>query len=183
MDARISGVNPNVVMVESTPRPTPAPARVSFGDVLAAGAASLVNGAEVAMSRLPGSPVTATAVRGGAPGGPMSVMNAPEGPGAGVGMGGGGLVMGAGVGAVGGVGPVGSGIGVNVGGVNVGVGTAGADPTGGIEGALQQSAQLNLYYLQIQQVEDAQNRAFTAESNILKTEHDTAKNAIGNIHS
>jgi len=48
---------------------------------------------------------------------------------------------------------------------------------------LQQSSQLNLYYLHVQQELDAQNRSFTALSNVLKTEHDSAKAAIQNIHS
>jgi hypothetical protein len=48
---------------------------------------------------------------------------------------------------------------------------------------MQQNAELSLYYLQIQQQEDAQNRTFTAMSNILKTEHDSAKAAINNIHA
>jgi hypothetical protein len=187
MDPTSPVSRPNVVMVESTARPTPRPSRVSFGEVLAAGATTLVNGAEVAMSKIPGSPVSAAAVRGSPSPGPMTIMSAgvpvnatPEGPGASVGLSGGGLAAG-GVGSVG----VGSGVGVSVGGVGVSVGGApgGTDPTGGVEAALQQSAAQSLYYLQIQQQEDSQNRTFTALSNVLKTEHDTAKNAIGNIHS
>jgi hypothetical protein len=47
--------------------------------------------------------------------------------------------------------------------------------------ALAASAQLSMQYLQLQQQEDTQNRQYEAESNIEKTRHDTAKNAIGNI--
>jgi len=40
---------------------------------------------------------------------------------------------------------------------------------------------MNLYYLQIQETVNQQNRSFTTVSNVLKTEHDTVKNAIGNL--
>ena len=50
MDSRIPNVTrPDVVVIESAPRPTPKPARVAFKEVLAAGAASLVQGAEIAL--------------------------------------------------------------------------------------------------------------------------------------
>jgi hypothetical protein len=166
MDSRITNVTrPDVVMIESTPRPTPKPARVAFKEVLAAGATSLVQGAEIALSKLPGSPITAAAVRGSPSPSPMTVTSAmgtppvsavAEGPGATAAPGGG---------------------------VNVGVPGATDASSGGIEAAMQQQAELSLYYLQIQQQEDAQNRSFTAMSNILKTEHDSAKAAINNIHS
>jgi hypothetical protein len=62
------------------------------------------------------------------------------------------------------------------------VGATGAPgEAGSIEGSLQQSQDLNLYYLQIQETVNAQNRSFTALSNVLKAEHDTVKTAIGNI--
>jgi hypothetical protein len=163
----------DIMMVESTPRPTPTPSRVSFSQILAAGVGGIVQGAELAASRLPGSPITATAVRGGltpmatpvAVVGGLAVDATPEGPGGatGVGVAGAGSVLGA-------AGVVGAGVGA-------------ADPGGSIDSSLQQSAQMNLYYLQIQQQVDAQNRTFTALSNVLKTEHDSAKSAIGNIHS
>jgi hypothetical protein len=53
---------------------------------------------------------------------------------------------------------------------------------GGIQASLMQSQQMNLYFIQVQQEVDAQNRTFTTLSNVLKTENDTVKNAIGNIH-
>jgi hypothetical protein len=168
MDTRIANAaRPDVVMIESTIRPTPTPVRVSFGQVLAAGVSGIVQGAELAASRLPGSPITAAAVRGG-----MTAMSAP-------------------VATIGGV-PVntaaeGPGV-LAAGGVNLaaaGAGAAGSttDPTATIDATLQQSAQLNMRYLEIQQEVDAQNRTFTALSNVLKTEHDSAKSAIANIHS
>jgi hypothetical protein len=53
---------------------------------------------------------------------------------------------------------------------------------GGIQASLMQSQQMNLYYLQVQQEVDAENRTFTTLSNVLKAENDTVKNAISNIH-
>jgi hypothetical protein len=60
-------------------------------------------------------------------------------------------------------------------------GTQGGAEGGGLESSLQQSQEMNLYYLQIQEAVNAQNRSFTALSNVLKAEHDTVKTAIGNI--
>jgi hypothetical protein len=164
MDTRITNAaRPDVVMMGSAPRPTPTPARVSFSQVLAAGVSGIVQGAELVAGRLPGSPLTATAIRGatttmsaqvaGMGGGPVNTT--PEGP-TGIG------IPGAGIGGAAGV-PT--------------------DSAGGIDASIQQSAQMSLYYLSIQQQVDAQNRTFTALSNVLKAEHDTAKSAIGNIHS
>jgi len=65
----------------------------------------------------------------------------------------------------------------------LGTSAAVGDSTGGIDASIQQSAQLSMYYLQVQQEVDAQNRSFTALSNVLKTQHDSAKAAIQNIHS
>ena len=59
-------------------------------------------------------------------------------------------------------------------------GTTGAGE-GGVESSLQQAQQMNMYYLQIQEQVNAQNRTFSTLSNVLKAEHDTVKTAIGNI--
>ena len=48
--------------------------------------------------------------------------------------------------------------------------------------SLQQAQEMNIYYLQLQEAVNAQNRQFSALSNVLKTAHDTVKNAIGNLH-
>jgi hypothetical protein len=40
---------------------------------------------------------------------------------------------------------------------------------------------MNLYFLQIQEAVNQENRTYSALSNVLKAEHDTVKNAIGNI--
>jgi hypothetical protein len=170
MDTRIANAaRPDVVMIESAPRPTPTPTRVSFSQVLATGVSGIVQGAELAASKLPGSPIAAAAVRGG-----MTAMSVPL---ANVG----GLPLNATADGPIGAGAAAMGVGVGIGGTGIG-GTA-ADPTGSIDASLQQSAQMNLYYLEVQQQVDAQNRTFTALSNVLKTEHDSAKSAIGNIHS
>lgn len=67
-------------------------------------------------------------------------------------------------------------------------GTAGGG-AGGVEGSsaasmddmLERNADMNLYYLQLQERISAESRAYTTLSNVLKTRHDTVKNAIGNI--
>jgi hypothetical protein len=172
MDSTIPPIRPGVVSVPTTPRPTPTPVRVQFSEVLGGGARALVRGAQAALQALPGSPLMAVAVRGGGSGVPTTsamdttvpfsmhpgsagVTVAPEGPG-----------------------------GTGVGGV--GVGGGGAGTTGGqdgsLEGTIAQQQEMSLYYLQIQEEVNAQNRTFSALSNVLEVEHNTAKTAIGNIH-
>lgn len=60
-----------------------------------------------------------------------------------------------------------------------GSGTPGAG--GSVEDTLQSSADMNLYYLELQERISAESRQYTALSNVLKARHDTVKNAIGNI--
>jgi hypothetical protein len=172
MDSRISAAaRPDIVMIESTPRPTPTPDRVSFSQVLSAGANGIVQGAELVANTLPGSPVTAAAVRGGgsvgAPNAASALNLSAEGP---TSIASGSTTISGGL-ATGGALPVGT------------TATGPADPSSGIDASLQQSAQMNLYYLQVQEEVDSQNRSFTALSNVIKTEHDSAKAAIQNIHS
>lgn len=177
MDSPSIASRPDVTVATTQPRVTPTPARGAFKRVLAQ---SLVRGAETAMKVLPGSPLMAVAVRGGS--GPGSALGipmtgvgshrgagaSPEGPGAGSLRAGplGGVAAGAsGFGAAGGLGATGQ---------------PGAEG-GGLESSLQQSQEMNLYYLQVQEAVNSQNRSFTALSNVLKAEHDTVKTAIGNI--
>jgi hypothetical protein len=178
MDNRILPSRADVVTVPTAPRPTPTPLHVRFSDVLAGGAAALVRGAEAAVSTLPGAPLAAVALRGGAsmgtsasPGSTLggapsfasSVSVTPEGPG---------------------------GATPSVGLANLGSTAAGGTTASGasgtsdasIESSMAQSEQMNLYYLQVQEQVNAQNRTFTALSNVLEVEHSTAKSAIGNIH-
>jgi hypothetical protein len=182
MDNSIPPYRADVVSVQTSRRPTPTPARVQFSDLLAGGAQALVRGAQAAVSVLPGSPLAAVAVRGGGSGtsasGALDLSSAgssaslvsvgatPEGPGGS------------------------AGVGATVGGVSLGVGAAGGTASsgasstsdGGLESSMAQAQQENLYYLQIQEEVNAQNRTFTALSNVLEVEHSTAKSAIGNIH-
>jgi hypothetical protein len=174
MDSPTISARPDVTVATTSPRVTPTPPRTHFKEVLAG---SLVASAQAAMKVLPGAPLMAVAVRGasgpGALGVPMTgtarTMSA-EGPGtpnvtaaqaaANAGMSAAGGVVGGGAGVIGGGAP--------------GEGA-------GIEQSLQQSQEMNLYYLQIQESVNAQNRSFTTLSNVLKAEHDTVKTAIGNI--
>ncbi len=173
MDNRISS-RADVVTVQTQPRPTATPVRVQFADVLAGGAQALVRGAQAAVSAIPGAPLAAVAVRGsgglgssGTAGSGLSALGnlrsvasavtvgTPEGPG----------------GATSGVG-----------GMSLAGSTSGSTSDGGIESTMAQSEQMNLYYLQVQEEVNAQNRTYTALSNVLEVEHSTAKSAIGNIH-
>ncbi len=175
MDSAGISSRPDVTVATTAPRVTPTPARGAFKQVLAQ---SLVRGAETAMKMLPGSPLMAVAIRGGngpgpALGIPMSGVgspikgSAPEGPGGAA----------ARTGALGIAGPT---VGAAANGATGGA--AGPQGEGGnLESSLQQSQEMNLYYLQIQEAVNAQNRSFTTLSNVLKAEHDTVKTAIGNI--
>jgi hypothetical protein len=65
-----------------------------------------------------------------------------------------------------------------------GGGSASPTATGGdasIESSLAQTQEMNLYYLRIQEEMNAQNRTYSALSNVLKAQHETVKNAISNI--
>lgn len=175
MEPRTISARPDVAVASTSPRVTPTPPRASrFGEVLSN---TVVRSAESAMRVLPGSPMMAVAVRGAtgpgaALGVPMSTMSGgmstPTGP----------NVAGAQAtpgpslsGALGGPGATPSG---------TGTGAPGGDPAS-IESALQQSQDMNIYYLRVQESVNAQNRQFTTLSNVLKAEHDTVKTAIGNI--
>jgi hypothetical protein len=186
MDNRIGSTLPDVVTVPTEPRPTPSKPR--FSEVLAAGATSVVQGAEAAMTALPGLPLMALAVRGGGtpvpglgpgfgapPMLPGSLPGLPPSP-AGVPS----LAGGPGLAAEG---PGGLASGGATLGSTLAAGLPGAlMGDGGLQATLMQSQQMNLYYLQVQQEVDAENRTFTTLSNVLKAENDTVKNAIGNIH-
>jgi hypothetical protein len=137
---------------------------VQFSEVLAGGARALVRGAQAALRVLPGSPLMAVAVRGGTS--PFSTTSAIEGA---LPVSGQGVVSGAGASPEG------------PGGSPAAGGPAGTGD-GSIEGTIAQQQEMNLYYLQIQEEVNAQNRTFSTLSNVLEVEHNTAKTAIGNIH-
>jgi len=164
MDSTIASappIRPDVVSVETTARPTPA--RVPFSDVLAGGARALVQSAQSTVQALPGSPLMALAVRPGAAiiaPSALGSTSAPEGPG------------GSAVTST-------SSAGVTALGTGDGSGTS-SDQS--MQATMAQDQQMNLYYLQIQEQVNAQNRTFSALSNVMEVEHNTAKTAIGNIH-
>jgi hypothetical protein len=168
MDTRIDpgGSRMDVIATESAPRITPA-SGVPFREMVTRGAGAILRGAEAAISALPGAPIVAAAVRSS--GGPASGSLGA----------GGGIGLGVGVGLGGGRVPVAGGSAETpaLGGATTGPGGEGSS----VEGALAQSQEFNLYYLQLQEQLSAENRAFSAMSNVLKTRHDTVKNAIGNI--
>ena len=138
MDNTISTARPDVVALETAPRPTAPPVRVPFSEILSSSALALVEGAQAAARSLPGAPVVAAAVRSGGLGASslraqtLAGSATPEGPG-------GGLVRRPGMLAVAGAGSL------------VPGGTAAGAGDGTIDASLAQSQQLNLYYLQIQQ--------------------------------
>ena len=146
--------NPSLSVEPTTPRSTPREGP-SFREVLGGSAATLVRGAESALHRLPGGPVLAAAVRPGAPASP-AIPHASMLPGAPV---------------EGGAAPA------------EGPSAPGTAPAQGasLEGALLASQDMNLYFLRVQEAMAAENRAYSACSNVLKARHDTVKNAIGNI--
>ncbi len=168
MENGIPPVRSDVVTVPSVARPTPTPVRVSFGEVLAKGANVLVSGAEAAMDVLPGGPLVAAAIRGG-----------------GASLGATSPMMGGSMGGTSAVstaeGPTSVGGGFNSGTGTSGLGTGTSPSTGSLDSSLQQSQEMNLYFLQIQQQVNAQNQTFTTLSNVMKSEADTIKNAIGNL--
>ncbi len=169
MEPKTLTARPDVTLATSAPRATPTPPRgAAFKDVLSRTA---VRSAEAAMRSLPGAPLMAIALRGGAgapaalgvpmPGAGTVRSGTPEGPGA-LGMTGGTATS-------------------SMGSLGTGAGIPGAGAEPGVESSLAQSQELNIYYLQLQEAVNAQNRSFTAISNVLKAEHDTVKTAIGNI--
>lgn len=156
-----SGISTGVSASMSAPRVTAPPGR-PFTSVMSAGASAIVQGAEQAMTRLPGGPILAAAFRpvptGASPAtgvssslshSPSSPALSPEGSSGTVG-------DGSAVGAVDGAGS-------------------------GLESVLSQGQNENLYWLGMQERINAESRDYSAWSNLLKARHDTVKNAIGNI--
>jgi hypothetical protein len=163
MDTRIDpgGSRMDVIATPSAPRVTPA-SGAPFRDMISRGASAILRGAEAAISSLPGAPIVAAAVR-------------PSGSAVATSLGSGSAI---GFGAPRVPSTSGSGTAENpVPGSSTGSGAEGSS----VEGTLAQSQEFNLYYLQLQEQLSAENRAFSAMSNVLKTRHDTVKNAIGNI--
>jgi hypothetical protein len=150
------GPSTGVTAAPSATRVT-APPGQPFKTMMGAGANAILSGAEAAVTRLPGGPILAAALRPG----PGDAEAAPTGGGATSGLGS--------------STPEGT-----AGTAGLGSGTAGSE-NGGVEAALNQSANQNLYFIEIQERISAESRSYSAISNVLKARHDTVKNAIGNI--
>lgn len=145
-------VQPDVVATTTATRVTPG-SGPTFGEVMRGSAQSLLRGASAAVRVLPMGPVVAASVRPG-----MSVST-------------GGLAVGARGGPVD--------VSAEAGGAAEGGAAGSSAPS--VEAALDRSQEMNLYFLQLQEQLAAENRAYTAYSNVLKARHETVKNAIGNI--
>ncbi|MEO8901470.1 MAG: hypothetical protein ABI488_07100 [Polyangiaceae bacterium] len=148
----VGGPSTGVYATTTAPRVTPEPAR-PFQQVMNAGSAAIVTGAEAAVTHLPGGSIIAAAVRSGGSAGalPAAPLNRAEGP----------------------TGTATSGV------AGVTSGSSGGDPS--IQAVMSQDADQNLYYLKLQEQMSAESRSYSAISNVLKARHDTMKNAIGNI--
>jgi hypothetical protein len=136
-----------------------APPGQPFKSLMNAGANAILSGAEQAVTRLPGGPILAAALRPT----PADVGATQTGAGTANSLG-----SALPEGTAGTAGTAGAG------------GAAGAE-NGGVEAALNQSANQNLYFIEIQERISAESRSYSAISNVLKARHDTVKNAIGNI--
>ena len=166
MTTRIWSVGPGtgVTATASAARVTGAPGQ-PFKAMMSAGKSAILSGAESAVTRLPGGPILAAALRPSAGDfGPAQTSATAAG----------------GLGGASGVGsstPEGT---AGTAGLGSGAGPAGGE-SGGVESALNQSANQNLYFIEIQERISAESRSYSAISNVLKARHDTVKNAIGNI--
>lgn len=151
----------NVAMGRATPKGP------SFGTVLA-GARPILKGAEAVATVLPGGPLVAAAIKA-----PVAMSGPGYTPPSMAGAKPSGAPMSPRI-------PVGSSAPVGGAPDPTAAGVTGVDPTP-IDGVLGDSQAFNLYFLQLQEQISAENRQYTALSNVLKARHDTVKNAIGNI--
>jgi len=159
MTTRIDSTGP-VPVLTSNPtalRTTAQPTR-PFQSVMRAGAGAVMGGAEAAVLRLPGGPILAAAFR------PMA---------GGISAGNGGLSP-----------PSGGTVSATPEGYPTAAGVAPAGPGNGdgqLEGMLDQNTDKNMYYIALQERISAENRLYSAYSNVLRVRHETMKNAIGNF--
>jgi hypothetical protein len=172
---------PAATTTVSETRVTPVPGKARFGEVMKN---TVLAGAEVATQVLPGGPMMALALRGGGSAGarPAQTMSGSFGP------------LGTPALASTSVSPsiasspalttpVATSTPTSAGaeGPTPAAGGPGGSSAGSMDTAIAQSQEMNMYYLQIQEQVNAQNRSFTTLSNVLKAEHETVKTAIGNI--
>ncbi|MGZ3423152.1 MAG: hypothetical protein ACXVEE_35145 [Polyangiales bacterium] len=173
MSSTPSVTSPTPVLGSDTGRVAPSKGRAtpkgpSFGTVLA-GARPILKGAEAVASVLPGGPLVAAAVKGT----PQVMSGAAPKVGPSAGLGAGGVTIAPRVPGVG------AGVGAQTPGVDPVTGATGEGD--GIQSVLADSQAFNMYYLELQEQISAENRQYSALSNVLKARHDTVKNAIGNI--
>lgn len=153
-----SGPAPILDSTPTAPRTTALPTR-PFQSMLNAGAGAVVTGAEAAVTKLPGGAVLAAALRPTSPTLSFpgaSVAGSPAAPAP----------------------QTPEGYPASSGGTP-GASTGAGDPS--MESLLSQDANQNLYYIQLQERMSAENRFYTAYSNVLRVRHDSMKNAIGNL--
>ncbi len=156
--SRIDPTQTTVQVDQTRARQTAAPA-TPFKDVLAGGANALMTGAEIAGGAI-GGPVVAAAIR-------ESRNNIP-------GPGGGGSSVGN---------PGGGGSDATTVGNNVANSTSRGDEVAQMQALNKQNQTFNLQLLRLQEDVQNENRRFTTLSNVIRSAHDTAKAATGNIRS
>ncbi|MCD6499435.1 MAG: hypothetical protein J7M25_14175 [Deltaproteobacteria bacterium] len=134
-------------------RQTPTPVS-TFSEVLKGGAQVLLAGAEIASTMIGGSVLSAAVARARTKlGGPLSH---------------GGSAGGASGGPLSGTDAA---------------GTSGNSQYDAMRQLQEQSRDMNMFFLELQQKMQAENRRFTTVSNVLKSRHDTARSAINNIRN
>lgn len=155
MSTRIMGTGKTQISVQKTrDRQTPR-SESSFSSVLAGGAQVLLAGAEMATGMVGGTVVSAALAR------TRERLAKRSGSGSGP------------------LGGSGSGGGVGGAGTENGQGT----DYDAMKQLQDESREMNMFFLQLQQKMQQENRRFTTLSNLLKSRHDTARSAINNIRS
>ncbi len=155
-DFRVRGdarvnIRANVEVERSGARVTPSPAGRRFREALSEAGNALLNGVET-VGGLIGSPVASAAVRGG------------------LGAAGGALSEGGGAGG-----------GESAEAPGGSVAGAGSSANDTVSEALRANRNEAMKFLELQQRISAENRRYTALSNVMKARHETAKSAINNI--
>jgi hypothetical protein len=152
MTTRIESVAP-ASLIQSHPAAarTTSQPHRPFQAVMSAGAGAVVSGAEAAVRRLPGGPILAAAFQ------PTSGPSPALAP------------------ATSALTPEGH----PAGATSPQVPSSPAEPS--MEGMLEQNTDRNLYYIALQERISAENRLYSAYSNVLRVRHETMKNAIGNV--
>ncbi|MBI5508846.1 MAG: hypothetical protein HY903_08845 [Deltaproteobacteria bacterium] len=181
MDSKINSQDTGLRVQIDQSRSRQAP-RTDFGSVMSTGlsrsADAVLNAGELAAPFIPGGAVLSAAVTG--VGSLKSSASGLASSSAGS--------TGANSSSLGGTGMTGSVSTAGGGTYGVGGTTGGVSATGGPTDMMTAAKQMqelnmsfNMQYLMLQQKMQADNRQFTTLSNIMKTKHDTAKNAINNV--